>query len=215
MINFTERKFIKFYLGSKAICSHIDAVHAKDEVFTGAIVKGIIKEINCSGIIATVFRTVADLNALPNNKNKGALYKEAWCEYTQAIRKILEHRDILDGSGKLTKHYLHIAIHGMKDRKDKDIEIGTQCGKTCQSKVRAWFVKNVTEKSKKTIGGNIKIDEDKYFCGITTSIGFHHQKYGDNFNTFQVEISKTLRKKHLKELIDIFSTIIIEFNKKF
>ena len=89
MVNFTEKKFIKFYLGCKEIYSHIDAVHAHPpnaDEFTGDIAEGVVNRINCSGIIAIVSRTIADLNRPRNSNNK-----EAIDEYRQTIREILKY----------------------------------------------------------------------------------------------------------------------------
>lgn len=221
MSNFTKGNFIKSHLGNKELRSHIDAVHAfppNDDINTGKIVEGVVQKINCYGIIATVSRKKADLNKSRNQRHHITQSQlSAECEYDQTIRKILEHLNILDGNEKLVRPYLRIAIHGMKDARygKQAIEIGTQCGASCQSEVKDWFVKKIIQKSKKVFGRNLKIKVDNYFCGKTTSLGFHRQKYGENFNAFQIEISLSLRKNHLKKLIDIFSTTMAEFNKKF
>lgn len=215
MVNFTEKKFIKFYLGCREIRSHIDAVHAyrpKADEFTGDIVEGVVNKIYCSGIIAIVSRTIADLNRPPNSNNI-----EAIDEYRETIKEILVHTYNLDEDGMLTRPYFHLAIHGMKDKWEKDIEIGTLYGKTCSLEVKDWFVNEIKKHIK-------KCQIDKIFPG-DTSKSFHrygdqtgvlnYLGYGINFNTFQIEISRTLRKNHQKELIDIFSDIIIRFNEQF
>jgi len=214
MINFAMKKFIKYYLGNKEIRSHIDAVHAcppdADE-FTGDIVEGVVNKINCSGIIAIVSRTRADLNRPRNNKNK-----EAIDEYRQTIREILEYTNTLDKNSRLSRPYLHLAIHGMRDR-DKEIEIGTLHGKTCSPEVKNWFVKEIEKHVKKAqTDGRFSGDPSKsvHRCGDQTS-NLNYSGYGNNFNTFQIEISSMLREKHQKELIKIFSDIIIQFNGKF
>lgn len=147
MDNFTEKKFIKFYLGNKEIRLHIDAVHAcppKADELTGDIVEGVVNKINCSGIIAIVSRIIVDLNR-PRNRNN----KESIDEYRQTIREILIHTDNLDENVKLTRPYLHLAIHGMKDKWDNDIEIGTLYGKTCSPEVKSWFVNGIKKHIKK------------------------------------------------------------------
>ena len=138
MVNFTEKKFIKFYLGSKEIRSHIDAVHAcppKAHEFTGDIVERVVNKINCSGIVAIRSRKDADLNRPRNNNNKKAID-----EYRQTIKQILEHIDYLDENGRLLKPFLHLAIHGMRDKWKEDIEIGTLYGRTCSLEVKDWFI---------------------------------------------------------------------------
>ncbi len=217
MANFVERKFIKFHLGDKGIRTHIDALHAAppcSDKYTGEIVEGVIKEINCHGIIATVSRTIADLNRLPNQKNE-----EAIKEYRQTIKDILEHIGILNENEKLIKPYLHLAIHGIRNtvHGPLSIEIGTRSGKTCSSEVKDWFI----EKLK---GCNLKIQIDKNKIGDSSKIvhrwgdkisGLYYFGYGSDFNTFQIEISRTLREKHKNDLIYLFSDIIISFNEAF
>jgi hypothetical protein len=215
MKHFRERKFIKFYLGNIEIRSHIDALHAcppKPDKFTGDIVEGVSYKINCSGIIAIVSRTVADLNRPPNNKNK-----EAINEYRQTIKEILVHTGNLEKDGKLTRPYLHLAIHGMKDKWGSDIEIGTLNNKTCSPEVKKWFVSEIKKRIKKSqIDKNFPGDISKSFhrhgdqTGVLSYIG-----YGTNFNTFQIEISRTLRENYRKGLIGIFSDIILRFNEQF
>ena len=215
MANFTEKKFIKFHVGSEEIHTLIDAVHAYSpnaDKLTGDIVEGVVNRVNCSGIIAIVSRVIADINRTRNGNNK-----EAIDEYRQTIREILDHIDNLDENGKLSRPYLHLAIHGMKNKWYEDIEIGTLHGKTCSPKVKDWFV-NEVEKHIKNLQIDIKFSGDPsksvHRCGDQTS-DLNYFGYGNNFNTFQIEINRTLREKHQKELINIFSDIIIRFNEKF
>ena len=214
MLNFTKKKFNKFYLGSKEIRAHIDAVHAhppKVDKFTGEIVEGVVDKINCSGIIAIVSRTTVDLNRLRNNENK-----EAIDEYRQTIREILKQTNILDENGRLLRPYLHLAIHGMKGR-DNEIEIGTRHGETCSPEVKNWFVNEIEKHVKKVqTDGRFPGDLSKsvHRCGDQTS-DLSYSGYGNNFNTFQIEISRVLRENYQKELINIFSDIIIQFNEEY
>ena len=215
MVNFKEKEFVKFYLGSKEIYSHIDAVHAHPQnadEFTGGIVEGVVKGINCSGIIAIVSRTIADLNRPRNGNNK-----EAIDEYRQTIREILEHIDNLDGNGKLRRPYLHLAIHGMDDKWNADIEIGTRHGETCSQDVKDWFVNEIETRIKKAqTDRRLPGDPSKsvHRCGDQIS-DLNYSGYGNNFNTFQIEISRTLREHHRAELINMFSDIIIRFKEEF
>lgn len=129
MIDFIKKKYIKFYLGNKYIYSHVDAVHAcppLSDKFTGEIVEGIVNRINCSSIIATVSRRNANLNRPRNNESREAIDE---CRLT--IRQILKHLDILEKDGNLKRPYLHLAIHGMKNDWNKEIEVGTRFDKSC------------------------------------------------------------------------------------
>ncbi len=214
MVNFERGKVIKYYFGSKSIRSHIDAVHAVTEFFTGEIVEGVIKKINCHGIVGTVSRTVVDLNRFPNNQNKEAIE-----EYRLIIKHILKHLDVLDKDDKLVKPYLHLAIHGIKDsvHGPNVIEIGTRDGETCSSEVKEWFIKELNVN-----GFEIQIDTKKigdpskivHRWGDNVS-DLYYSGYGENFNTLQIEISRTLREKYRNEFIGIFSEIIRNFNETF
>jgi len=213
MANFINKKYIKFYLGSKKIRSHIDAVHAcspEADEFTGDIVEGVVNKINCSGIIATVSRTVVDLNRSRNSNNE-----EAIDEYRQTIREILEHIGNLDENVKLSRPHLHLAIHGMREKGNLDFEIGTLHSKTCSPKVTKWLI-NEIQKYDKRVQTDVRFPGDLsksvHRCG---DHDLNYLGYGNNFNTFQIEISRTLRENHQKELINIFSDIIIHFNEKF
>ncbi len=202
-------------MGSKKICSFIDAVHAsplKADEFTGDIVEGVLNKINCSGIIAIVSRTIIDLNRPRNSNNKKGID-----EYRQTIREILEYLGNLDRNGKLVRPHLHLAIHGMKDKRKGDIEIGTLYGKTCSPEVKKWVVSEIKRHFK-----SVQIDErfpgdsskPVHRCGDQTS-DLNYLGYGNNLTTFQIEISRILRENHQKELINMFSDIIIHFNEKF
>jgi len=215
MVNFTKKKFIRYYLGSKEIQSHLDAIHAcppEADEFTGDIVEGVVNKINCSGIVAVVSRLKADLNRPPNSKNREAIE-----EYRQTIREILDHTDILDENEKLRKPYLHLAIHGMRNNWNEDIEIGTLHGKTCSPEVKVWFINEIKKNIKKCqIDRRFPGDPSKSVHRCGDQIGdLNYLGYGTNFNTFQLEISRTLRQNHQKELIDIFSDIIIRFCEQF
>lgn len=215
MYNFITKKLIKFYLGSKNIYAHVDAVHAcptQSDKFTGEIVEGIVKEINCSAIIATVSRTEADINRPRNEKNR-----EAIDEYRDAIKQILEHLYILDKDGKLSRPYLHLAIHGMKDDHNKDIEIGTRCGATCSENVKNWVLEEIKESF-------ISVGIDKNFRGnISKSVhrlgdlssNQSYSGYGEKFNTIQLEFSLNLRKNRRKEIVKSLSDLIVKFCDEF
>jgi len=209
--NFTTKKFIKFYLGSKNIYAHVDAVHTcppKHDKSTGEIVEGIVKEISCSAIIGTVSRTEADINRPRNEKNR-----EVIDEYRDTIRQILEHIDILDKDGKLSRPYLHLAIHGIQDDYNKDIEIGTRYGATCSKSVKDWVLEEIN-KSLTSFGIDNTFPGDPSKSVHRSGDLKNNQNYpgyGENFNTIQVELSLNLRQNHRREVIKILSDLIIKF----
>ncbi len=214
-MGFVEWKYVKFRLGDRRKRAHIDAVHAaspKSDIYTGGIADDTATKANCSVIIAIVSRRVADLNRPPDKSNW-----EAIKEYRQAIGVILEHIRILDDSEKLTRPYLHLAVHGMADRWDSDVGIGTRHGETCSSRVRNWLIDRIRSDVKRSqVDGIFPGDPSKSFHrhGDEAS-GLDYPGYGSNFNTFQIEISRTLRENHREELTDMFADMIVDFNDKF
>jgi len=215
MTDFIRKKYVKFQLGNEEIYSHIDAVHTyppQSDKYTGEIVEDIVNEINCSAIIATVSRKYKDINRPRNEKNC-----EAIDEYRDTIRQILEHLNILEENDKISRPYLHIAIHGMKDKYNEDIEIGTRNGVTCSENVKEWVIEEL-KKSGTTVG------IDKTFTGdISKSVhrlgdlssNQNYLGYGENFNTIHLEFSLNLRQNHRKEIIKSLSDLILKFCDKF
>jgi len=217
MVFFKQKDFLKIHLGEKGIRSHIDALHAQppcSDKFTGDIVEGVVSQINCSGIVATVSRKEIDLNRPRNGHNKDAID-----EYRQAIRDILSHIGVLEDNGKLSRPYLHIAIHGLSNKWEKDIIIGTKFGQTCSEDVKSWLVGKFKEEKyikRLCVDEIYPGDSSKsvHRCGDKTS-DHSYFGYGENFNTFQIEISRTLREKHQTELIALFCKLIKDFKKRF
>ena len=171
----------------------------------------IVKNINCSAIISTISRLKSDLNRPINLCNK-----EAVLEYRSTLELILEHLNLLKKEDGLSKPYLHLAIHGMKDR-DFEIEIGTLYGKLCSPEIKKWFIEKINQYKR-------RMAIDKTFIGDPALLvyrngekygTFNYQGYGNNYNLFQIEICRTLREKFLPEIVDILSDIIISFNKEF
>ena len=118
MVEYIIGNYVKYYLGGPNIYVHLDAVHAhppESDAYTGEIVEGVIKSINCSGIIALVSRTVCDLNRERDDTNK-----EGIDEYRNAVSQILKHLKILDLNNKVKLPYLHLAIHGVKNKNSKN-----------------------------------------------------------------------------------------------
>ena len=215
MKEFIEKKFVKFCLGSKEVHCHIDAVHAsppKHDKFTGDIVEGIAKEINCSAIIATVSRTIADINRSRNEENG-----EAIDEYRASIRQILEHLNIIDIDGTLLKPYLHLAIHGMKDKNNNEIEIGTRYGATCSEHVKNWVVEEIIKSFTSTgIDRNFPGDPSKSVHRLgDLNNNQNYSGYRENFNTIQLEFSLRLRQNHRKEIIKMLGDLILKFSRVF
>ena len=85
--------------------------------------------------------------------------------------------------------YLHIAIHGKKDKDpnvewDSDIEIGTLNGQACDKKTRDWFAQRLAEelaaRGIKIGGQEVDIKTDVHFVGDMTKI-MGPKDHGNNY----------------------------------
>lgn len=208
-----HKQHIDYNIGEENLNCHIDAVHAQNpgaDLFTGEITREVIKKTNTSGIIATTSRRIMDINRPRDTKNALAID-----EYRNAIREIIESKNILNEHNKLIQNYLHIALHGMRDERNVDFEIGTRSGEACSEEILSWFLKRL-----ETISKNVSVNT--IFPG-DQSKSFHrygdpdsdYPGYGENFQTIQVEISNNLRRNRQKELSEFFANTLIEFNKVF
>jgi hypothetical protein len=218
---FINKKFLQLHLGNGMISGHVDAVHAKPpeaDRFTDIITKGLIEQTGCAGIISTVSRVIADLNRDADGSNDEALK-----EYRESIQDILLHLGTLNEKKmELKKPYLHLSFHGMKDvhHGPYAMEIGTVHGNACSFEIRNWLNELIAEKLK-VFSPGVQFVFDHKFAG-DPSIVFHrkgngkdYKGYGDNYNAFQVEISRTLRENHSTLIIKLFSKVITQFQDRF
>jgi len=208
LIYFKKGKYIAYYLGNPDINCHIDALHSKrprGEINTKKLVIEIIKNTNCSGVYALISRIDMDLNRPKNETNEPAIL-----EYREVIYSILKHLKILDNGNKLIKPYLQLALHGMRNFAHKEIEIGTRDNQTCSNEIFFWFQKRLDEKCKEVFNKDLKIVYNKEFIG-DTSKGVHREKYGNLFNTIQIEISKTLRTHYFSKITEVLTKIVNDF----
>jgi len=215
MLNFEQREYIKVYFGSPDIRAHIDSVHAhppNNDKFTGEIAEGIAEQVNCSCIIAIVSRDICDLNRERSKKNAAGID-----EYRTAVQQIQKHINNFNSYEKSIKPYLHLAIHGMIDEYGRDFEIGTLYNKTCSVIIKNWFLHRIQTFYK-------RVTIDTIFPGNSSKIrhreGSHfpdskYHRFGSNFNTFKIEISRTIREFQRENLISNLSNIIKDFNSIF
>ena len=208
MITFKEGKYIAYYLGNPNINCHVDAVHSKKplvDINTKKLVLEIIKNTDCSGIYALISRKYMDLNRPLNETNKPAIL-----EYRTAVFSILNHLKILDNNKELIKPYLHLALHGMRDNAQKEIEVGTRSNQTCSDEIFIWFCKKLEEISKELFNRDLKIVYNVKLKG-NSSKRVHRDKYGNLFNTIQIEINRTLRTKYFGEIVEVLTKVVKDF----
>ncbi len=220
-VKFIQKKFVKYHLGKGYICCHVEALHATPpaaDLYTDVIVTKLIQKTGCAGIISTVSRKEIDLNRLPNEDNQDAI-----TEYRASIKDIVTQLGIFEGAtDQLNIPYLHLSFHGMKDDHygPLAIEVGTLKGRSCSKEIKNWFEEELT-KNIQTFLPQATVVFDKKFIG-NKSIHLHrvgdggeYKGYQENFHSFQIELSKTIRKKHRSNMVQIFSKIIQDFQSTF
>ena len=120
---YIELNFIKYQCGYAQPQVLIDAVHAaspKADTYTGEIVDQVTKATSCHCIIAIVSRKIADLNRPCNGRNDPAIK-----EYRETLNKLLKGSALISlaDEEQVAIPFLHLAIHGMRDIYDLDIEL--------------------------------------------------------------------------------------------
>ena len=103
----------------------------------------------------------------------------------------------------------------MRDDHDWDIELGTVSGQSCTPVILEWLLKTLHSKLQqlqRPNGGNIRIGANQYFTG-DPSIAAHRQRYGNNFNSVQIEFAHWLRQDYQKEVIEVLGEIVNNFNR--
>lgn len=216
-VEFIEREYLRYYKGNGELFCQVDALHAtppRADLFTGKLVKSIIHKTGCAGIISNVSRKIADLNRKRNGENDKALE-----QYQATILEILHHLNLVEGKKtQLIKPFLHLTIHGMKDDHHGPyaIEIGTYHGLSCSPQIKKWLQKTLMEKITETMP-RITVYFDQYFPGNETLVyhrigdGAGYHGYGEHFHSFQLELSRTLREKHGKEMVELLAQILFAF----
>jgi hypothetical protein len=222
-MSFTERQFVRFRVGAANACVLIDALHAaprsfKREFFTDEIAESVSSGTGCHCIIATVPREEADLNQWPGRENW-----EATQEYRETIGFLLSESEALDGKRQLRFPFLHLSLHGMRNRDSKDVELGTTFGESCSRWALHWLLdhfrnwaadlrncrrtpKIVDNDPHDLLFGHPVITTHR--CGDAYS---KYDGYGPNYNTVQVELAHWLRTEHTDDLVELLSRIASEF----
>jgi N-formylglutamate amidohydrolase len=213
-LDYVQLDYFKYAAGNSQPQVLIDAVRAappEADLYTGEISEQVARETGWHCIIATVSRTVVDLNRYPHGTNSSAI-----SEYRETIFNLLKTSDLLSSDEKLKKPFLHIAVHGTKDRPDRDLEIGTVHGASSSLDHQNWFVSNLNELLQTVqfpTKTNIAIVHNMHFWGDPSKT-VHRARYGENFNTIQIEIGRWLRENYRKQMIDILGKLVRSFPPK-
>lgn len=215
---FVPKKFLKFRLGRGKPNVLIEALHSvppQAEVFTDRIVGLVSEAADCHCIIATVSREVADLNRSPDSTNLAAV-----AEYRETIYELLQHSEALDDDGHVRSPFLHLSLHGMRDRSHMDIELGTVFGNSCSEDLLRWLLSDIRRWARCLRNGRlvpIIVDNQELFGEPV--IASHrngdqasgYAGYGHHFNSVQIEIARWLRDSHSDELVEFFAGLIKSF----
>ena len=198
-------EFLVWHPGSTGSRILVDAVHAAPpnaDVYTGRIARAAAKMLGGHCIVATVSRTIADLNRPRTPSNAKAID-----EYRAVIRSLLSDAELLIHN-QLNQPVLHLAVHGMTDDHGYDVEIGTRNGVSCSARVRD-LVKSRLENWARRVGAQgPRVVLDQRFIGDASKIvhrcgeaSSRYLGYGPNFNTVQIEFAHWLRSRYRDEVI--------------
>jgi hypothetical protein len=172
-------------------------------------------------VLALLPRSICDLNR--NDKARRTLsykldrklQKEGAVKYPDIMAKLIKsHKNFNDENG-LTDTFLVVSIHGMKNRKTRDVDIGSGRGSLCYKGVALWFGRQLRRKFA-DIGFDYKISIDRGFSGgahpkILRSKAF----LGPKLQYLQIEFSRRLRKEHSLKIAYLLSEIAQQFaNRK-
>jgi len=196
----------------------VEALHAvapRAEFHTDEIVDKVSAQAGCHCIISTVSRSVADLNRYLNSKNRPAVE-----EYRRTIHDLLRDAGILEGNDGLRWPFLHLSLHGMRDRPYMDIELGTVFGDSCSDGILRWMLGFVNRWAKDLVNCRrrpIVVDNQELFgepviaTHRTGDENSSYRGYGRHFNTVQIELAHWLRTGHRDELVLLFTQLANEF----
>jgi len=183
---------------------------------------------NGTAVVTKVNRHICDINR--DTTHKPALghldpsaQNDGVREYRAMKANALAHTNTADEAGEASTPYLHIALHGKKNRKDGhrrdcDIEIGTVNGQSCDIETRDWFAKRLREelasRGIKIDGRAVDIKKDVRLSGDATKV-MGPRVHGPNYKTIQLEICRDLRFNHTEELADIMRVLLEDFTRTF
>ena len=217
-MKFSRRSCVEYAMSSRSPRVLVDAVHAASpggDSFTGRIARRVAEDTGCHCIIGVISRRLADLNRPPNDANMAAIN-----EYRSVIHEMLQESDLLRATGMLDRPFLHLAIHGMKDRTDRDVELGTLHGASCDHEVIDWIEPRFSKwlRSFPDEAHSLVVLRDCVFCG-DQSKAYHrvgdyatdYHGYGDCFNTVQVEFAHWLRRNQQSSVVHILGDIVRKF----
>lgn len=220
-MTFISKHYVRFRSGDRNPYVLIDALHAappRAEVFTGEIVERVSAGTGCHCIVSTVSREVADLNRHPDFGNGAAVE-----EYRETIRDLLTSGRALDENGRLRFPCLHLSLHGMRNRPNKDVELGTYFGRSCSDQILQWLLDHFgmwasdlgnCQRQPKIVDNDP--DDGLYGHPVIATHRWGEDSsgyagYGHHFNTVQIELAYWLRRCHREELVTLLTSIAEEF----
>lgn len=222
-MSFTEKKYLKFRGGARNFYVLLDALHAapesrRREFFTDEIADRVSSDVGCHCIIAKVPREKADLNQFPTEESWPAVN-----QYRDTIRYLLQRDNLINQKGEVRFPFLHISLHGMRNRSSKDVELGTFFGESCSPDVLHWLLRRFRSWATELNHDHrepIVIDNDRGDALYGHPVIATHRNgydgnpgYGSNYDTVQVELAHWLRNEHKKEIIELLTGVAKEFHK--
>jgi N-formylglutamate amidohydrolase len=208
-----QGSFVNYRAASGLVNVVLDAPHAarpSSDLHTGSIVQQAADRLACHVVVGLVSRTVADLNRAPTESSRGAV-----SEYRQFLEQAVMAAG-LDPDGKLTRDFLHLSIHGMKDREEYDFELGTRDGETCSPQVESWAM-DVCGRWATALPNAPRVALNRRFRGDPVlevhrhGDGSGYGGFGTLHNTIQIEFSRTLR----EDRADDVARLLVELGRGF
>ncbi len=170
-------------------------------------------------IIALMSRSVCDLNrgerarkTLSFNLDRN-LQKEGTHQYFNTVTDLIRVSREIHGNGNLKHDLLIISVHGMKNRKRRDIDVGSGGGRLCKKSVAEWVA--VQLRSRLSVRGlDYKVNLDMGFSGGSHPKLLRTNEYlGEKLQYVQIELSRTIRKWNAVDMALILAEIAKDYSK--
>lgn len=170
-------------------------------------IEEILQQASCRAgshlLLAAQSREVADLDRAAGYRGAtiiSDLQERAVAEYRETITDLMETADLLEKDGELADPFLHLSVHGMKNREAADLALSTDEGTSCSPEVLHWMEDHLRSWSTERIDG----DEIRFAIddrgGDSSSLAFlrqgngrEHEGYGSNFHSLRLEFAHWVR----------------------
>lgn len=200
-----EKQYVRYRrgIGSDRVLlegPHVVAPHK--EFWVDEIIRQASCRAGCHLLAATRSRAVADLDRPADFDSDGVdpgVQERAVEEYRTTVAELIERTDLLDGGSGLTRPFLHLSVHGMKNREDADLVLGTGDGTACGPEVEEWLTERIGAWIESGVAGDARLARNER--SSDSSALAHHRRgdgaaypgFGDRFHSARLEIAHWMR----------------------